>query len=127
MADFIVTMIGESGELEVYDIPGENKPPIDSWENAIRAARARLGFTGGGWREARISGPLGSYNVTIRMYDADEEIERQKIAARVKEVESDLKAEMLAHPETMITIGGDPDDPDDERRSIHTQPEGPQP
>lgn len=77
-----ITMIGESGEREVYDNPGADRPDIDGWDAAIRAAWVRLGRTGEGWVAARIEGPHGR---TIHLRAEDKEARLAEIARRAEQ------------------------------------------
>jgi hypothetical protein len=70
MATYTVTMIGDSGELEVHTNPGADREEIDSWDSAIRAAWVRLGQFGDGWDSARVVGPFGR-TVDLRRADKD--------------------------------------------------------
>lgn len=80
---FTVTMRGESGDLEVHDNPGADRPEIDSWDAAIRAAWVRVGRFGvGGWTSAVITGPLGR---TVHIHGDDKDAREAAMVARTVE------------------------------------------
>lgn len=104
MADFTVKMVDESGEHEVHDNPGADRPEIDSWDAAIRAAWVRLGGLSDGWDSAIVIGPHGR---VVHLYGADKKDYYLKISERFNREQSAYEAEIKADPSRLTPLFDD--------------------